>query len=266
LKQSSLVLSGLGLPWAVDLGSGLLIRCLGLGEAWNYPESIAQSDVSFPLTPPSPGRLSIPHNLHRRASESQRDSVSKPRVASSELPWEKGAHSVQPQRGCGFKRGPRRPQPRWGWRLVAPFTQGSSLLATLGWRTQSLRDCGGNGRLVGNAQPRRRGHPEYPSTAMISAQRSFLPLLWGEGRGEGEWGSPHFHGHRMSEGVARGLALPSAILVRASSPAKSAIPTGDCESQVVEGRNCTASGSTEVSHMINLGDTQRGRAATEGVK
>src|ERR1035437_1600610 len=35
--------------------------------------------------------------------------------------------------------------------------RGSSRLATLGWRTQSLRDWGGNGGLVGNDKPRGRG-------------------------------------------------------------------------------------------------------------
>ena len=47
----------------------------------------------------SPG-LSIPHNLMSQAGESQRDSGSKPRVASSELPGEKAPESGQPQRGC----------------------------------------------------------------------------------------------------------------------------------------------------------------------
>ncbi len=32
------------------------------------------------------------------------------------------------------------PQPRWGWRALARRSQGSSFLATLGWRTQSLWD------------------------------------------------------------------------------------------------------------------------------
>jgi len=31
--------------------SELLTRRLSLGEAWNLPEPISQSDVSFPLTP-----------------------------------------------------------------------------------------------------------------------------------------------------------------------------------------------------------------------
>ena len=34
----------------------------------------------------------------------------------------------------------RWPQPRWGWGLMARFTQGSSRLATLGFETESLWD------------------------------------------------------------------------------------------------------------------------------
>jgi hypothetical protein len=46
---------------------------------------------------------------------------------------------------------------RWGWRLPMQFTQGSSLLATLGWRTQSLRDCGREWRNCGECSaPRER--------------------------------------------------------------------------------------------------------------
>ena len=33
-----------------------------------------------------------------------------------------------------------RPQPRWGWDSLPTFSQGSSCLATLGWRTESLWD------------------------------------------------------------------------------------------------------------------------------
>jgi len=40
-----------------------------------------------------------------KRGESQRDSGPKPRVASSELPWENRPVSGQPQRGCGFDRG-----------------------------------------------------------------------------------------------------------------------------------------------------------------
>jgi hypothetical protein len=35
---------------------------------------------------------------------------------------------------------------------------------------------------------RRRGRPKNPSAAMALARRSFLPLLRGKGRGEGERG------------------------------------------------------------------------------
>ena len=49
---------------------------------------------------PSPLGLSVPHNSTSQAGESQRDSGSKPRVASSELPWEKAPERGQPQRGC----------------------------------------------------------------------------------------------------------------------------------------------------------------------
>src|SRR5882724_193006 len=36
--------------------------------------------------------------------ESRRDSVSKPRVARNELPWERRASEIQPQRGCAPHR------------------------------------------------------------------------------------------------------------------------------------------------------------------
>jgi hypothetical protein len=54
-------------------------------------------------------------------------------------PGKRGPVAANPNGVAAFD--PRlRPQPRWGWPLLAPFTQGSSRLATLGWRTQSLRD------------------------------------------------------------------------------------------------------------------------------
>src|SRR5438093_542019 len=39
--------------------------------------------------------------MNQTIGESQRDSVSKPRVARNELPWEQRAREIQPQRGCG---------------------------------------------------------------------------------------------------------------------------------------------------------------------
>ena len=75
-----------------------------------------------------------------KGGESQRDSGLKPRVASSELPWDKGAQQASNPNGVAASGEDWRPQPRGGWRLLVQFTQGSSLLATLGWRAQSLRD------------------------------------------------------------------------------------------------------------------------------
>jgi len=73
--------------------------------------------------------------------ESQRDSVPKPRVARNELPWGIGGRCAKPQRGCAFVLSERR-NPVWGWFHLPHSAQGSSFLATLGWRTQSLWDWG----------------------------------------------------------------------------------------------------------------------------
>src|SRR5438876_5438212 len=48
--------------------------------------------------------------MNQPLGESQRDSVSKPRVARNELPWEQRASEIQPHRGCGF------------WRTAAGFS------------------------------------------------------------------------------------------------------------------------------------------------
>jgi hypothetical protein len=57
--------------------------------------------------------------------------------------------------------------------VVGQVTQGSSLLATLGWETQSLRDWGRNGGLVRSAEPPRRGTPI--ARACVNLERSDLP-------------------------------------------------------------------------------------------
>ena len=44
-------------------------------------------------------------------------------------------------KGVAARAGARWSQPLWGWGRVGRFTQGSSPLATLGWRAQSLWDC-----------------------------------------------------------------------------------------------------------------------------
>src|SRR5258708_3914878 len=67
--------------------------------------------------------------------ESQRDSATKPRVASGELPWVKARKESATPTGL------------WPWsttngvvKVRAGFSQGSSLLATPDWRTESRWD------------------------------------------------------------------------------------------------------------------------------
>jgi len=70
------------------------------GARLSGPDQCLSNDASpVPPHPTLPG-LSIPHNSMSQAGESQRDSGSKPRVASRELPWEKAPERGQPQRGC----------------------------------------------------------------------------------------------------------------------------------------------------------------------
>src|SRR5207247_674281 len=61
------------------------------------------------------------------------------RLRACELPWDFVQTASQPQRGCGRARHPRT-QPRWGRFVLTRWTQGSSLLATLGFVAESLRD------------------------------------------------------------------------------------------------------------------------------
>ena len=72
-------------------------------------------------------------------SESQRDSGSKPRVARNELPWETASQDNNPNGVVAYLR--KRDATPLGLRTGGGATQGSSLLATLGWWTQSLWDC-----------------------------------------------------------------------------------------------------------------------------
>ena len=77
----------------------------------------------------------------RAIRESQRDSVSKPRVARDELPWvavSQRSPTAKRLRPIPFHhRVWRSPQPRWGGHPFLTGTQDSSFLATLGWRSQS---------------------------------------------------------------------------------------------------------------------------------
>ena len=72
--------------------------------------------------------------LSRR--ESQRDSDLKPKVARNELPWGKRGMN-QPERSCGLAIADTTPL---GLMITGTITQGSSFLATLGRKTQSLWD------------------------------------------------------------------------------------------------------------------------------
>ena len=96
-------------------------------------------------------------------SESQRDSVTKPRVARTALPWEMFPLYDQPQRGCvlmfQFHTSLIIPfcphfisyfptnealiemtQPLWGWDIKPIVPQGSAWRATLGFVTESRWD------------------------------------------------------------------------------------------------------------------------------
>ena len=71
--------------------------------------------------------------------ESQRDSGPKPKVARDELPWETGLEDRNPNGVVATpSKGDATPL---GLNTLPPTPQGSSFLATLGWRTQSLWDC-----------------------------------------------------------------------------------------------------------------------------
>jgi hypothetical protein len=73
--------------------------------------------------------------------ESQRDSVLQPRVGeSASLPWVSGPNVSQPQRGCGDFVATGH-NPVGVENLFRSSTQGSSFLATLGWKMQSRWDC-----------------------------------------------------------------------------------------------------------------------------
>ena len=73
-------------------------------------------------------------------TESQRDSGPKPRVARNELPWETWPKAHNPN-GVAVRRRWKPDATPLGLQTLRPWTQGSSLLATLGCKTQSLWDC-----------------------------------------------------------------------------------------------------------------------------
>ena len=83
-------------------------------------------------------RAPVQINLRGSAEESQRDSGSKPKVARNELPW---GNAPQPHNPNGVEANPGKGVATpLGLKTLPALPQGSSFLATLGWRTQSLRD------------------------------------------------------------------------------------------------------------------------------
>ena len=77
--------------------------------------------------------------LRNCGDESPRDSDSKPKVARNELPWGTCRKTNNPN-GVAAQRMEydATPVELTG---IRPGTRGSSFLATLGWKTQSLWDC-----------------------------------------------------------------------------------------------------------------------------
>jgi hypothetical protein len=142
------------------------------------------SSEHFPAlrrVPPLPKGLPLPTSPPV-VSQSQRDCVLQPRVASSELPWERGVQKASNPNGVAASSDDWRPQPRWGWRLLVQFTQGSSLLATLGFETESLWDSSARRcDLWGMLSPKGEGWGEgehnrqlHGSGLVLSGPRAFF--------------------------------------------------------------------------------------------
>ena len=75
------------------------------------------------------GRIQVAGRVQCVVQESQRDSVSKPRVARNEPPWVIVPNHSQPQRGCGHSVPAGllpRPQHRWRCFRFRTWTQGST--------------------------------------------------------------------------------------------------------------------------------------------
>ena len=77
--------------------------------------------------------------LRNCGDESQRDSDSKPKVARNELPWGMWRKTNNPNGVAAHRLKPDATPLEL--KTIGPGTQGSSFLATLGWKTQSLWDC-----------------------------------------------------------------------------------------------------------------------------
>ena len=93
----------------------------------------------LPIRKCAGARASAPRSFGNSGAESQRDSGAKPRVARHEQPWETVSLAYNPN-GVAAWLGKHDATPS-GLKTIATPTQGSSCLATLGWRAQSLWDC-----------------------------------------------------------------------------------------------------------------------------
>jgi|GEM_PF-344818 len=138
--------------------------------------------------------VSSRHKPNATAGESQKDSGSKPRVARltsparTELPWVNVVQNFFNPNGVVSVLTAQSPQPRWGWRILR-LTQGSSYLATLGWTTQSPRDCSDerHALLAPNVRrPKLRAAQLFltalllPATLLAAAEPQTIPL-WPNG-------------------------------------------------------------------------------------
>ena len=110
-----------------------------------------------------------------RSDESQRDSAPKPRVARNEPPW------VAVRQMSSTPTGLRPPCPNEGRNPVgvdhrqAPITQGSSCLATLGWRTESRWDWPMAGRGRWGFSP---NAPKRTKATQGTEAKAFQSMKW----------------------------------------------------------------------------------------
>ena len=114
------------------------LKAQGNDQAPSAKTSRSRSGLHIGLDSQGGSRLGL-IRLRDSNEESQRDSGLQPRVARNELPWENGPQCNNPN-GVAARLGQRDATPL-GLTNIPVLTQGSSFLATLGWRTQSRWDC-----------------------------------------------------------------------------------------------------------------------------
>ena len=152
---SALVQSPIPLSRSVPVpGSRLGAGLAGL----RHPRALGRARLSSARrwVVPAPQRRavdSVPYQSPWLAFESQRDSVLQPRVAPRALPWVRNGIDHNPNGVAA-----RLPTPAatpLGLAMKWPVTQGSSFLATLGWRPQS--------------------HWDWPMETMVSFTTNYSP-------------------------------------------------------------------------------------------